>query len=909
MHDWKPEIIRRLAGVDLRPAREASIIEELSQCLDDCYEELLASGATEAEAYRHTLTELDGSELLAHELRRVERQITPDPIVLRTNRRANMIASLWQDLRFGARMLMKQPGFTLVAVITLALGIGANSAIFSLIDAVLLRPLPVAQPDRLVALTTSDRHGVYPHGLSYRDYEDFSKNDEAFSGAVAFMPLTLSVRSGDQSERASGLMVSGNYFSMLGVRAVVGRVFQPDEDQPPGGHATVVLSHGAWQRRFGADPQVVGRRLTLNGHSFEVVGVAPPEFKGLNPIVVPELWVPLGMSAQLIPGSANWFEARDAHVFRVWARLKPEVRFEQAQAAVTLQAKQHEQAYPATNMDVNVRLYPQWEARIEPGTGRVMALASGMLMAVVGLVLLIACANVANLLLARAAARRKEMAVRLALGASRWRLARQLLAESLLIALLGAVVATLFAFWATGLIGAIKPPGEFPFSLDARLDGRVLVFNMLIALFAVAAFGLVPVLKASKVDLAMTLKGEEGLLMGRCRRLNLSGLLVIGQVATSLVLLLCAGLFLRTFNNAQKADLGLRSKDVLLASLDLDLNGYDASRGREFYRELNARVRGLPDVKSLSMVNYVPLDFDSSSENVVIEGRESGRENEKIGMTSWVVGNDYFSTIGSPLLRGRDFTPQDDQSRPGVVIINETMANLYWPNEDAISKRIRLGSRDNPPLDVVGVAKDGKYHNYFESPQPCLFLPWSQHYRGRMTLVLYAATEASTLTAALRREVAALDPNLPIFDVKTMEAHIQGRAMMGPRLATALLSSVGLIGLFLATVGLYGLIAHAVTRRTQEIGIRMALGARRLDVLKLVVGQGMWLVFVGVVIGLFASLAVTRLMKSLLFGVSPTDLPTFVAGSSLLMFVALLACWIPARRATKVDPLIALRSE
>jgi len=309
------------------------------------------------------------------------------------------------------------------------------------------------------------------------------------------------------------------------------------------------------------------------------------------------------------------------------------------------------------------------------------------------------------------------------------------------------------------------------------------------------------------------------------------------------------------------------------------------------------------------MVNYVPLDFDSSSENVVIEGRESGRENEKIGMTSWVVGNDYFSTIGSPLLRGRDFTPQDDRSRPGVVIINETMANLYWPNEDAISKRIRLGSRDNPPLEVVGVAKDGKYHNYFESPQPCLFLPCSQHYRGRMTLVLHAATEASTLSAALRREVAALDPNLPIFDVKTMEAHIQGRAMMGPRLATALLSSVGLIGLFLATVGLYGLIAHAVTRRTQEIGIRMALGARRVDVLKLVVGQGMWLVFVGVVIGLFASLAVTRQMKSLLFGVSPTDLPTFVAGSSLLMFVALLACWIPARRATKVDPLIALRSE
>jgi putative ABC transport system permease protein len=820
-----------------------------------------------------------------------------------------MIADLWQDLRYGARMLMKQPGFALVAVITLALGIGANSAIFSLIDAVLLRPLPVTQPERLVALTTSDHHDSYPHGLSYLDYEDFSKHNEAFSGVVAYTPLPLSVTSGDRSERAWGVMVSGNYFSMLGVRAVVGRVLQPDDAQPAGGQATVVLSHGAWKRRFGADPQVVGRSVTLNGHTFKVVGVAPPEFKGLNPIVVPELWVPLSMHTQLIPGSENWLEAREAHVFRVWARLKPGASFEQAQTAVALQAKQLEQTYPATNRGVSVRLYPQWEARLEPGTGGVMASASGLLMAVAGSVLLIACANIANLLLARSAVRRREMAVRQAVGASRGRLIRQLLTESLLVALLGAVVAALFAFWAADLIGAIKPPSDIPFALDARLDSRALGFNALIALLAVAIFGLAPALNASKTDLATALKGEEILLARRRRRLNLSRLLVVAQVAISLALLLCAGLFLRTFRNAQKADFGLRSKDVLLASLDLDLNGYDASRGRELYRELITRIRSLPSVKSLSMVNNVPLDFSSSYENVVIEGRELSRENEKIGMISSVVGSDYFATIGTPLLRGRDFMPQDDESRPGVVIINETMARRFWPNEDAIGKGIRLDSRDNPPLEVIGVAKDGKYRNYFEAPQPCLFLPWSQRYRGGMTMVLHTSAEVPTVTAALRREVAALDPNLPLFGMKTMEEHIQGRAMMGPRLAATLLSAFGLIGSLLAAVGLYGLMAYAVTHRTREIGIRMALGARRRDVLKLVIGQGMWLVFVGLMIGLLASLAITRLMESLLFGVSPTDLATFVVGALSLAFVALLACWIPARRAAKVDPMIALRCE
>ncbi|HKX28984.1 MAG TPA: ABC transporter permease [Blastocatellia bacterium] len=817
--------------------------------------------------------------------------------------------TLWQDLRYGARMLLKKPGFAAMAATSLALGIGINSIIFSLIDALLLRPLPVVNPGELVALATSDHHGSRPHGLSYPDFVDFRDRHETFAGVAAYTLVPLSVTSGDQSERAWGLMVSGSYFSMLGVRPFIGRTIRDDEDQPPGRHAVVVLSYRAWQRRFGGDREAVGKTMNLNGHAFTVVGVAPPEFRGLNSNIVPELWMPLGMQAQLLPGNPGLLEARDAHSLLVWARLKPGVSFEQAQADADLQAQQLERAYPATNRNVKVRLYSQWEARFEPGLGRVMALAAGMLMGVVGLVLLVACANVANLLLARMAARHREMAIRLAIGASRFRLVRQLLTESLMLALLGGGVAALLALWMTDLISAGSSSSDNPFMLDVRMDGRVLAFNLLVALLTVVFFGLAPALKAAQTNLTTALKTEEMRLGGFGSRFAFRNLLIVIQVAISLILLICAGLFIRGLANAQKVDLGLRTKNVQLASLDLGLNGYDANQGRAFYRELIGRARAIPSVRSASMVNYAPFDFSASSDTVVIEGRDPAREDGKIALLSSVVGIDYFATIGTPIVRGRDFAPQDDESHPAVAIINETMARRFWSPEDAVGKHLRLGRPEGPRVEVIGIARDGKYRQYFEDPQPCLFLPWTQHYRDRMTLVLHTEVESPAIVATLGHEVAALDPNLPLFDLKTMEAHIEERLMVWPLLASSSLSVCGLAGLLLAIVGFYGVVAYSVAARTREIGIRMALGARASDVRGLIIRQGMKLVFIGVALGLIVSFGLTRLLQSLLFGVSATDPLTFIVITSALALVALLACWIPARRAAKVDPMVALRFE
>jgi macrolide transport system ATP-binding/permease protein len=814
-----------------------------------------------------------------------------------------------QDLRYGVRMLLKKPGFTLIAVLSLALGIGANSAIFSLVDALLLRPLPVVQPEELVALTTSDNHSLYPHELSYPDFIDFKNQSEVFADVTAYMILPLSLTTTRQSERVWGIMVTGNYFSMLGVRPVVGRLLRPDEDRPTGEHLVAVLSFKMWQRRFGGAPDVVGKTLALNGRDFVVVGVAPPEFRGLNPIFTPELWVPLSMHTQLLPESSDLETARGEHGLRVWARLKPEGNFDAAQASVTLRAKQLEREYPETNRGVNVQLYPQWEARFEPGVGRVMAFAAAMLMATAWLVLLIASANVTNLLLTRMTERRREIAVRLALGAGHWRLVRQLLTESLLLALFGASAAVPIAAWAASHFSTILPSSNIPFAIDARMDGRVLGFNLVIALLAVIFFGLAPALQAAKVDLTIALKRERVKLGKWSVWFNFRNGLIMTQVAISLVLLVCAGLFLRTFINVQRADLGLRTKNGLLASLDLELNGYDESRGRAFYRQLMERARALPSVRSASMVNYVPLDFSASADDVVIEGRDVKLENENISLLSWVVGPEYFAAIGTPLVRGRDFSPQDDASHPGVVIVNETMARRYWPNEEALGKRLRLSRRDGPQLEVIGIARDGKYRQYIEDPLPCIFMPWNQQYRGRMTLVLHTTGDSSALASALKRDVAMLDPNLPLYDLKTMEAHLGGRLMLGPGLAASLLGTCSLIGLLLAAVGTYGVVSYTVMQGTRDIGIRLALGAQMRDVLVLAIWQGIKPVVIGSAIGLAAAIGLTRLLRNLLFGVSATDSLTFAVVSLLLLLIALLACYLPARRATKVDPMVALRFE
>ncbi|MCI0490672.1 MAG: ABC transporter permease [Blastocatellia bacterium] len=814
--------------------------------------------------------------------------------------------TLFQDLRYGLRTLLKSPGFTLIAVLSLGLGIGANSAVFSLVDAVLLRPLPVEQPDRLVALTTSDNHEVYPHGLSYLDYLDYRDHTEAFSGMTAFSPIQLSISSGGESRMALGYMVSGNFFSVLGVSAALGRTFLPEEDLTPGSHPVAVIGYGLWQQRFGADPDLPGKTVMLNGHPFTVIGVAPKDFRGVEVIATPDVWVPMMMHAQAAPGSPRLLDDRESHNFRVWARLKTEVSFDEAQAAVSVQARQLEEAYPATNKGVNVNLYPQWEARFEPGTGGVLTLASAMLMAVAALVLLIACANLANLLLSKAIARRREIAIRLALGASRWRLVRQLMTEGLLLSLMGGAVAAIIALWATEALSSIRPSPDLPLSLDVRLDGRVLAFTVLVALLSVTLFALVPALQASKANLVPALKGEE---IRKRRRFNLQGALVVVQVSLSLVLLIGAGLFLATLNNAEAMDLGLRKHDTLLASLDLDLHGYDKGRGEAFHRDLIQRVEGLPGVRSASLAAPVPLDFSSGVENVLIEGREITSDREETGVMVSTVGLKYFETIGTPLVEGRDFTAQDDDASTRVAIVNETMARRFWPGQTALGKRFRFNSLDGPPIEIIGVAHDGKYRQYFEDPRPYLYIPLLQDYRGGVTLVIHTEADAASLTAAVRREVASLDPSLPLFGAKTIEEHLEGRTFIGTALLTSFLGLFGLLGLTLGAIGIYGVISYSVSRRTREIGIRQALGAQPGAVMKLVIWQGMKLALMGIAMGLLAAFAVTRFLSSFLFGVSATDPLTFAVITLLLAAVAFLACFIPARRAMKVDPMKALRYE
>ncbi len=818
--------------------------------------------------------------------------------------------TLWRDLRYGVRTLSKNPGITLIAVISLALGIGANAAVFSLVDTLLLRPLPVFEPHRLVAFGTRDHHGDYPHGVSYRDFLDYRDQNTAFSGLTAFMPVQLAFsNSGQNSEALLGYMVSGNHFSVLGVQSVLGRAFLPEEDRTPDTHAVAVISYGLWERRFGADPNVIGKSVNLNSHPFAIIGVAPKEFRGVEVIAAPEIWVPAMMQSVLLPNSPNLLEERDSHAFRVWGRLKDDLPMEQAQAAINTQAQGLAEAYPATNQGVRVQLFPQWEARFEPGTGAALATASALLMGLVGLVLLIACANLANLLLARATVRGKEMALRQALGANRWQLIRQLLTESLLLAFLGALVSLVLATWAIEGLRSVKPGGGLPLNLDVQLDGRVLLFTAAIALVAAILFGLAPALRTSKINLVSALKGEESVLGQKTRRLGLRNALVIAQIAMSLVLMISAALFLQSLGKAEQMDLGIRSQHTVMGSVNLSLNGYDQTRGQAFYRDAVERIRTLPGVESVGLARFVPLDFSVGGHDVIIEGREVTTESEKVGIMSSVVSADYFRAIGTPVIRGREFGEQDDRNHQLVAIVNATMARQYWPDQEAIGKRFRLASRTAPPIEIVGIAKDGKYRQYFEAPQPYFYLPFLQNYRADMTLVIETQADAATLIAGLRREVAALDANLPLTGVMSIEEFLQGRTFLGTQLISSLLGIFGLIGLMLAAIGIFGVMSYFVGRRTREIGIRIALGATRSDVLKLVLGQGMLMTVIGIGIGLAGALALSRLTASLLYGISASDPLTFLFIALVFAAISLLACYLPAQRALKVDPMVALRYE
>ena len=811
-----------------------------------------------------------------------------------------------KEIVYAARTLLKRPGFSLVAILTLALGIGANTAIFSLVNTVLLRSMPVEQPGEVVAMNMR-RKDDSMSAMSYPNYRDFRDRNEVLSGLLVyrFVPLSLS-RSG-ANERIWGYEVSGNYFDVLGVKPIHGRTFLPEEDKTRLTHPVVVFSYDGWQRRFAGDPNVVGTDVLINNHQFRVIGIAPEGFKGTEQIYAPELWLPIAMMEWVEPGS-NWVDQRDdSNLFAV-GRLKPGIDAIQAEASLNLLAQQLAKEYPDSNEGQSVKLGPP--GFILPELRGAVVSFTWVMMAAVALVLLVTCTNLAGLLLARATDRRREIAIRLAMGANRFRLIRQLLTESLLLSLAGGAAGVLLAVWMVKFLLAFKPPIDFPLTLELGIDWRVLLFSLGVSLTAGVVFGLAPALQSTRPNLLHTLKDTAA--QGGAGRTRLRSVLVVAQIAISLVVLIAAGLVVRTLQRLQTMNPGFDPQNALTMSFDLALQGYDDARGQQFYRELPERVRALPGVKSAAIASYVPLSLDYNSRNIYVEGEAVERGANQPSSMNAAAGPRYFETMATPVLYGREFNEQDQAKSELVAIVNEPFVRRLMPAvktpAEAVGKRVSFGDASGPFMRVVGVVKEGKYFNIAEDPRPFIWTPLTQDYRSHGALVVRATGSPDSLFGAVRGEVNRLDPNLPLFDVKTLTEHLR-LALFPARVAAMVLGVFGFVALLLSAIGIYGITSYAVAQRTHEIGIRMALGAQVGDVLKLVLTHGLKLTMIGAAIGLVGAYLATRAITSVLYGVSATDPLTFGLVSVLLIGVALVACYVPARRAMKVDPLVALRNE
>ena len=804
---------------------------------------------------------------------------------------------LWQDVRFGVRMLVKSPTFTIVAVLALALGIGANSAIFSVVNTILLRPLPYPDPDSLVMVWEDRTKAGYPRDTpSPANFISWKEQSQTLLGMSAYTNLSVSLTGVGEPERIEGQRVSASLFPLLGVEPLMGRAFLPEEDQP-GGNRVAIMSHGLWQRRFGSDPNIVGKALMLNGESRTIVGVMPANFE--FPARENDIWVPIAFP----PDEAA---RRGAHFLRVIARTKPGVSVEQAQAEMNTIAAGLQQQFPQTNTAVGAALIPLHEQLV--GDIRPALL---ILLGAVGFVLLIACVNVANLLLARASARQKEIAVRIALGAGRLRLVRQFLTESILLSALGGAFGLLLAVWSIKLLTAFIP-ANISQAKSVSIDAGVLLFTVGISLLTGLIFGLAPALQASRFNLNDTLKegGRDATSGGRGGRVR--NLLVVTEIALALVLLIGAGLLINSFWQLRNVDPGFQTDNLLTMKVVLPPLKYpDTARRAAFYDELTQRVQALPGVRAASVTTNLPLTNRGNGMGFTVEGRPELAPGQSNSAVVRVVSPNYFQTMGIKLLGGREFTDQDTADAPVVLVVGETMAKRFWPGEDPVGKRIKFGSFNSTAdwLSIAGVVKDVKHFELNTNDREQIYLSYRQAgFFEPRDLAVRTEVDPLSLAASVRNAVWGIDKDQPVSNIRTME-EIVSESVARQRFNTLLLGIFAVVALVLASIGIYGVMSYSVTQRTHEIGIRMALGAQALDELKLTVGQGLKLVLLGLFIGLAAAFGLTRVMSSLLFGVSPTDPITFIVIPLVLFAAAMLASYIPARRAARVDPLIALRNE
>ena len=810
--------------------------------------------------------------------------------------------TLLHDVRYGSRQLVKHPVFTILAVVSLALGIGANTAIFSLVNTVLLRPLPVKEPSQLIEVYGSLNNGADFTLQSYVNYKDYRDRNDVFSGLFVYRIVVSSLSHNGSNERVWGYLASGNYFDVLGVKPILGRSFLPEEDQTPGSRPVVVLSYTCWQKRFAADPAIVGRTILLNNHTFTVIGVAPKGFIGTEVAYAPEYWAPMMMAKVIEPGS-RWLDSRDSNNLFMIGRMKPGVTPAQVKASLDAITLQLGKEYPAENEGRGITL--SRPGLFIPSIRDASITFAGVLMVIVGLVLLLACVNLANLQLARATSRRKEIAIRLAVGASRGRLVRQLLTEGVLLSLAGGALGLMLAAWINWLVGGIKLPLDVALVFDLPLDWRVLLFTLGLSIFTGVVFSLLPALQSSKPALVPSLKDDAKL--GGFRRSRLRNSLVVAQVSLSLVLLVCAGLIVRSLQAAQKMRPGFDTQAAIAISFDVGLQGYEEAKGRAFHHQILERVRAVPGVRAAALTSNLPLALNYNSSSVYLEGQPavgSGRLPTCIPMS---VSPGFFETMGIAL-RGRDFAESEDKLEARVAVVNETFAKKFFPGIDPIGKRFNFSGPKDPLWQIIGVCSDGKYNTLAETPQPAVFRPQFRDYDTVVTLVARTKGDPRSVIAALHKEFQEMDPTLPLYDIKTLTEHMK-IPLFPARMAANVLGSFGVLALVLAAIGIYGVMSYVVAGRTREIGLRMALGAQLRHVRQLILGQGMILASIGLAVGLAIVFILARFLTSMLYGVSPTDPITFIAITFLLAAVALVACYIPARRAARVDPMVALREE